>query len=66
MQIDIQRQIIAFARHLSSCSEDTSAFDKARDNLWLDHNGAPTDAGRDLVDALTAQRGTRSVFHQIA
>lgn len=65
-QSDLQRQIIAFAGHLSRSNEYASAFNTACEKSWLDNNGTPTDAGRDLIDALTAQHGTRSVFRQIA
>ena len=63
---EIQGRILSIAQHLAPVNRDADAFDAARERNWLDHNGAPTRLGEDLVRAMEQQSGTRTVFRQVA
>jgi hypothetical protein len=53
--------VLTFSQMLSS-GRDADATRFAAEHGWLDKEGQPTEAGRQLSRALLQQRGTRSVF----
>jgi hypothetical protein len=60
---DITTRILAFAHHCGA--ESSSAETVARRRGWIAEDGAPTDEGRELVEALDGQSATRSVFRTV-
>lgn len=60
---ELVSRILAFALHCGEASED--GRDTAIRNGWIDEAGIPTQEGRALIDALDAQRATRSVYRTV-
>lgn len=60
MQNDLANRILAFAVHLDSPGGDPRAAAQSR--RWLDDRGTPTKDGLALLNALSLQDQTRSVF----
>ncbi len=54
--------IVGFARQLLGSASATDPKEEAAARGWLDAAGLPTEDGRKLIDSLTGQDGTRSVF----
>jgi len=63
---ELQEHILSFARHIAPSPDSETAFEIARQKEWLDHNGAPTEEGKCLIEALMEQGGTRTAFRQLA
>jgi glutamate synthase domain-containing protein 2 len=58
---DARTRILAFAGHVGR-DGGTGAEDVARRRNWLDAAGRPTEEGLELVEALSDQSRTRTVF----
>ena len=56
---DLKSQILTFAEHVGA-SDDAETVAKRRG--WLDDAGEPTEEGREVIEALGDQDGTRTVF----
>ncbi|MEL6227676.1 MAG: hypothetical protein AAGJ29_02375 [Pseudomonadota bacterium] len=54
--------IIGFALQLTETGGETAARDLATSRGWLNAEGVPTASGQELIQSLTDQRGTRTVF----
>ncbi len=59
---DARTRILAFAGHFGRGDGGTAAEDVARRRNWLDAAGRPTEEGLELVEALSDQSRTRTVF----
>lgn len=57
---DTRARILGVAEQMGQ--PDTPATQTATTRGWLDKDGAPTDQGRQMLEDLDAQQGTRSVF----
>ena len=56
--------VLNFANYLRNPSTSPEVFAKERG--WLDDQGNPTADGRELVEALSGQDGTRSAFRNVS
>lgn len=54
--------IVGFARQLVGSGSGADPKAEAQAHGWLDASGKPTKDGHELIDSLTEQDGTRSVF----
>ena len=61
MSEDVVATIIRYAAAMFG-EKEVAAAEAARRQGWLDEEGRPTKAGRELVEAIADQKGTRSVF----
>ncbi len=62
---EVAERILRVAAYLNDAQPRRPAADLARERGWLGPEGEPTPDGRDLVDALMDQAGTRSVFRNL-
>lgn len=58
-----QALILGFARLMMGKATDPLAY--ARERGWIDDEGEVTRAGHDLIEALSEQAGTRTVFRGV-
>ncbi|QFU07774.1 hypothetical protein PARPLA_02061 [Rhodobacteraceae bacterium THAF1] len=59
-QSETRARILAVAGQMGNPA--TPAEQTATSRGWLDADGTPTDDGRDMLEAMGEQTGTRSVF----
>ena len=62
----IANGILAFAHQLAVGSAGESALSLAQSRRWLDAQGQATSEGRELLQALAAQRETRTAWRFLA
>jgi hypothetical protein len=66
MDDDAARQLIlAFENYLTQEGFGPEGLRSAQARGWLDQDGLATQDGRDLCQALAAQRDTRSAFRNV-
>ncbi len=58
-ETSLTQRILAFSAHIGRPGDPAGV---ARRRAWIDADGAPTIAGRELVEALEDQSTTRTVF----
>lgn len=62
-QDERQALVLGFARLMMGTATDPLGY--ARERGWIDADGAVTRAGEDLIEALSEQAGTRTVFRGV-
>lgn len=61
----VAQGILRFCDQLAAGGATESGASIARSRRWLDDRGCATREGRELVQALVAQRATRSAFRNV-
>lgn len=60
--LSMRQAIALFAANLSSDPGDQNVLKEARERGWIDENDELTKSGREVIEALSDQDQTRSVF----